>query len=179
MKSNCYSPAFVTAVALALCLLSTSSAQESRATLSGTITDPAGASIAGAKLNLTNVETGTPSTAESNQAGQYRFLFLNPGKYRLTAELSGFRTYVREGIELNTNQAATIDIALQLGTQAETITVGAEAPLLEAEKADRGGVVATRNLAELPIITRTPILLATLSPGVTPTNPRYDSDTVL
>ena len=63
---------------------------------------------------------------------------------------------------------------LQLGTQAETVTVGAEAPLLEAEKADRGSVVPTRNLAELPIITRTPILLATLSPGVHATNPRYD-----
>ena len=88
--------------------------------------------------------------------------------------MTGFHTLVREGIELNTNQAATLDLALQIGTQAETITVGAEAPLLEAEKADRGSVVLTRNLAELPIITRTPILLATLSPGVTPTNPRYD-----
>ena len=58
-------------------------------------------------------------------------------------------------------ELTTLDITMQLGTQAETITVGAEAPLLEAEKADRGGVVATRNLAELPIITRTPILLAT------------------
>ena len=99
---------------------------------------------------------------------------MNPGKYQLTVESSGFRKLVRDGIELNTNQAATLDVGLQVGTQAETITIGAEAPLLEAEKADRGGVVLTRNLAELPIITRTPILLATLSPGVTPTNPRYD-----
>jgi hypothetical protein len=149
-------------------------AQESRATLSGTITDPSGSAIVGARLNLVNIETSTASTVETNQAGQYRFLFLNPGRYRLTAEMSGFRTYVRDAFELSTNQAGTIDVVLQLGTQAETITVGAEAPLLEAEKADRGGVVATRNLAELPIITRTPILLATLSPGVTPTNPRYD-----
>lgn len=149
-------------------------AQESRATLSGTITDPTGSTIAGAKLNLVNIDTTTASTTETNNVGQYRFLFLNPGNYRLTVEMTGFRNYVRERIELNTNQAGTIDVVLQLGTQAETITVGAEAPLLEAEKADRGAVIQTRNLAELPIITRTPILLATLSPGVTPTNPRYD-----
>ena len=149
-------------------------AQETRATISGTLTDPSGAAIAGAQVSLTNVETASRASALSNGLGQYRFLFLNPGKYRLTAEMTGFKTLVREGIELSTNQAATLDVTLQLGTQADTITVGAEAPLLEAEKADRGGVVLTRNLAELPIITRTPILLATLSPGVTPTNPRYD-----
>src|SRR5436190_4448816 len=157
-----------------LVLLAPAGAQESRATLTGTVIDPSGSAIAGAKLALQNVGTATVFTAETNSAGQYRFLFLNPGQYRLTTEMSGFRNYVREGIELNTNQAATLDITMQLGTQAEAITVGAEAPLLEAEKADRGGVVATRNLAELPIITRTPILLATLSPGVTPTNPRDD-----
>jgi hypothetical protein len=149
-------------------------AQETRATLSGTITDPSGAALTAAQVSLMNIETAARFTAETNTLGQYRFLFLNPGKYRLTAEMTGFRTLVREGIELSTNQAATLDVALQLGTQAETITVGAEAPLLEAEKADRGGVVLTRNLAELPMITRTPILLATLSPGVTATNPRYD-----
>ncbi len=149
-------------------------AQETRATLSGTISDPSGAAVAGAKLRLINEGTAGTSTFETNQNGLYRFMFLNPGRYRLTGEMTGFRTFVREGIELSTNQAATIDITLQIGTQTETVTVGAEAPLLEAEKADRGGVVLTRNLAELPMITRTPILLATLSPGVTPTNPRYD-----
>src|SRR5436190_1374126 len=101
MKSNWSLRHVFAASALVFCLCSNVSAQESRATLSGTITDPSGSSVAGAKLSLTNIETGTPSTAESNQAGQYRFLFLNPGKYRMTAELTGFRTYVREGIELN------------------------------------------------------------------------------
>ena len=145
-----------------------------RATISGTLTDPSGAAIAGRKSASPMWRRPAGPARLSNGLGQYRFLFLNPGKYRLTAEMSGFKTLVREGIELSTNQAATLDVPLQLGTQAETVTVGAEAPLLEAEKADRGGVVLTRNLAELPIITRTPILLATLSPGVTPTNPRYD-----
>ena len=126
-------------------------AQETRATISGTLTDPSGAAIAGAQVSLTNVETASRASALSNGLGQYRFLFLNPGKYRLTAEMTGFKTLVREGIELSTNQAATLDVTLQLGTQADTITVGAETPLLEAEKADRGGVVLTRNLADCPL----------------------------
>ena len=126
-------------------------AQETRATISGTLTDPSGAAIAGAQVSLTNVETASRASSLSNGLGQYRFLFLNPGKYRLTAEMAGFKTLVREGIELSTNQAATLDVTLQLGTQADTITVGAEAPLLEAEKADRGGVVLTRNLADCPL----------------------------
>src|SRR5262245_60699580 len=112
-------------------------AQETRATLSGTITDASAAPVASVKVTLVNVDTAAVSTAETNPLGLYRFLFVNPGKYRLTAEMAGFRTYVREGVELSTNQAATIDVGLQIGTQAETITVGAEAPLLEAEKADR------------------------------------------
>ena len=149
-------------------------AQETRATLSGTITDPSGSAAAGAKVSLLNTASGGEFNVETNQSGLYRFLFLNPGTYRLRAETAGFRTTVREGIQLTTSQAATLDLSLQLGTQSETVTVGAEAPLLEAEKADRGVVVLTRNLAELPLITRTPILLATLSPGVTATNPRYD-----
>ena len=162
-------------VGMALLTCASAFAQETRATLSGTITDPSGAAVAGARLQLLqSLQTGVESKAESSQTGQYRFLYVNPGTYRLTLEMQGFRRMVREGVMLETGQAATLDVTLQLGTQADTITVGAEAPLLEAEKADRGGVVLTRNLAELPIITRTPILLATLSPGVTPTNPRYD-----
>src|SRR5690242_3964037 len=106
-------------------------AERIRVTLSVTVTDPYESNIFVAKLTLTSVETGNVFNSETNQSGQYRFLFLNPGRYRLANEMSGFRPYIREGIELSTNQAATIDLVLQLGTQAEAITVGAEAPLLE------------------------------------------------
>ena len=156
-----------------MCAL-TGVAQETRATLSGTITDPTGSSVAGANVRLLNVGTGLEFRTESSQIGQYRFLFLNPGAYKLTAENQGFRTFTRDGIVLATGQAATFDIALQLGSQAETITVVGEAPLIEAEKADRGMVVNRVNLAELPIMTRVPILLVVLAPGVTNNSTRYD-----
>jgi hypothetical protein len=149
-------------------------AQETRATLSGTVTDQSGAAVASVTLRLTNIETSVEATTQSNQRGQYHFLFVNPGRYRLTAEITGFRSFVREELQLATNQAATLDIGLQLGSQSETVSVTGEVPLLEAEKADRGAVIETKAVAELPIITRTPILLATLAPGVVATNPRYD-----
>jgi len=141
-------------------------ARESRASIAGTVTDPSGSVVAAAKLQLTNVDTGVSFQAASNDVGQYRFLFVNPGKYKLTTEMAGFRTFVRDGIQLQVSQTATIDIVLQVGSQAESVTVGAEAPLLEAEKADRGLVINNRNVVELPLNTRSPIMLATLTPGI-------------
>src|SRR5258707_1167116 len=129
-------------------------AQEARATLSGTITDPSGSAVVGASVHITNTETGVTMSAPSNEVGQYRLLFVNPGTYRLSVEMSGFRTFVREGILLTLGEAATLDVALQVGTQSETVTVAATAPLLEAEKADRGLVVDQRTMSSLPILSR-------------------------
>src|SRR5215831_6120195 len=148
--------------------------QETRATLSGTITDPSGSAVAGASLVLVNTETGVENRVEANAAGQYRFLFLNPGNYKLTVDMAGFRKAVRDAIALSTGQAATLDISMQLGSQTETVTVTSAGPLIEAEKADRGMVVVRQNVAEMPIMTKTPLLLATLAPGVTNTAVRYD-----
>src|SRR5260370_1256984 len=150
-------------------------AQEARATLSGTITDSSGSAIPAAQVRIINTETAIAFTAVSNDAGQYRFLFVNPGTYRLTVEKSGFRSLVREGIDLSLGQAGTLDVALQVGTQSETVTVVAQAPLLEAEKADRGMVVDQKSLSELPIVARVPVLMATLTPGVIWTQPNYNS----
>ncbi|MEK7404336.1 MAG: TonB-dependent receptor, partial [Acidobacteriota bacterium] len=150
------------------------SAQESRASIAGTITDPSGSVVGRAKLQLTNVDTGVSFESASNEVGQYRYLFLNPGRYKLTAEMAGFRAFVREAIQLHVSQAATIDIVLQVGSQTESITVGAEAPLLEAEKADRGLVINNRNVVELPLNIRNPIMLAALTPGIQATTVSLD-----
>src|SRR5215831_2095157 len=107
--------------AVAFLFLAIASGQETRATLSGTITDPSGSAVTGANLVLVNVETGVENRTETNASGQYRFLFLNPGTYRLTAETAGFHKAVREGIVLSTGQAATLDLSMQLGSQAESV----------------------------------------------------------
>src|SRR5574340_764909 len=141
-------------------------AQETRASIAGTVSDPSGLVVAGAKLRLTNVGTAVVFETATNEVGQFRYLFLNPGTYRLDVEMAGFRTFVREGIELHVSQTATIDVVLQIGSQAESVTVGAEAPLLESEKSDRGLVINNRNVVELPLNIRNPIMLAALTPGI-------------
>src|SRR5579871_6971501 len=110
--------AAILSVAAAPCL-----AQEVRATLSGTITDSTGSAVPNAQVRLTNIETGTAFSAVSNELGQYRFLFVNAGAYKLNVEASGFRTFVRDGLELTIGQAATLDVTLQVGAQSETVTV--------------------------------------------------------
>ncbi len=156
-----------------LILIAPCAAQETRATLSGTITDNTGAVVAGAQIRLLNTQTQVALKAETNQVGQYRILFVNPGIYQLTVEAPGFRTYVRSGIELAVGEAATLDIGLQIGSRTETVTVTAQAPLLEAEKADRGLAVDQQTVAELPTLARVPIMSATLTPGVIWTAPNY------
>src|SRR5690242_19910844 len=85
-------------------------AQETRATLSGIVSDSSGSVLPGASLQLANVETGVVLTAAANEAGLYRFLFLDPGKYRLSATKSGFKTWERDNIELSVAKAATLPI---------------------------------------------------------------------
>lgn len=150
-------------------------AQETRATLNGTITDSSGSAVPNAQVRLTNMDTAVVQNAVTNDLGQYHLLFINPGSYRVNVEVSGFRTFVREGIVLALGQSATLDVALQVGSQSETITVAAQAPLLEAEKADRGLVVDQKNLSQLPMLARVPVLMATLTPGVIWTQPNYNS----
>ena len=154
-------------LALALFTLATtlSYAQEARSTVSGTITDQSGASIVGAQVRIANADTGFTLSAVANDAGQYRLLFVSPGTYRLTTTMSGFRTFIRENIVITLGEAATLDVHMEVGSQADTVLVTAQAPLLDAEKADRGLSVDQKSLSSLPLIARVPNLIATLFPG--------------
>jgi hypothetical protein len=165
MNTRCFGPLLICAF-----LVPTLSSQETRATLSGTVTDPSGAVLVGTNLTLTNKETSVSLTTTSNAAGQYRFLFVNPGAYRLTAEQPGFRTYVRDNIVLSVSQSAVIDVALTVGQSAESVTVTSEAPLLDASRADRGLVINNKTVADMPLNIRNPIMLSALSPGIVHTS---------
>jgi len=149
--------------------------QENRSTLSGTVTDASGSAIMHAQIQITNTETGVTHNSVSNELGQYRLLFVNPGTYRVTVEMPGFRKFVRDNVLLTLGEAATLDVSMQVGSQSETVTVAAEAPLLDAEKADRGTVIDQKNLSSLPMIARVPNLMAQLVPGVAWTAPNYNS----
>ncbi|MEN6536432.1 MAG: TonB-dependent receptor [Bryobacteraceae bacterium] len=141
-------------------------AQEYRATLLGVIADPSGASVAGAKVTVTNINTGVITTAEVNSGGEYLVPFLLPGTYRLTVEHPGFKSYERSPIELHVNDRTRIDVQLQVGEVTDHISVVAEAPLLEVSSSSRGQVVDNRQVSELPLNGRNPYTLMNLSTGV-------------
>lgn len=144
-------------------------AQGERATVSGTVTDTSQAVVPGVAITIRNVDTNVASHTESNSAGIYVIPALPPGRYDLTAEKSGFRTFKTTNIPLSVNLTATIDVTLQVGTVSEAVEVQATAVQLESQTSALGKTIETRRIAELPLLGRNPLQLAALAPGVIPT----------
>ena len=156
---------------LALCsllMLSTAvgHAQVTTADLIGTIRDTSGAIVPGVTVMLTNEATGVSRTVTTSAAGTYIFTSLQPGRYRLNAEIQGFRKVERTGVELQVNQRAAIDLELEVGLISETVTIAGTAPLLETQSSVLGTVIEEKQVQDLPLSGRNFVQLATLSPGV-------------
>jgi hypothetical protein len=141
-------------------------AQEYRATVLGTITDPSGAVVPNAKVALVNADTAVQSAAESNSQGLYNLSYVLPGRYTISVEMTGFKKYVRGPFDLKTSERLRMDVALEVGTSTESVVVNSAAPLLETASADRGEVVGNESLNELPIQSGNPYTLMNLSTGV-------------
>ena len=149
-------------------------AQEYRATLSGRITDPQGAVIQGVKIVATQPDTGAKFETVSGSDGLFTIPFLPPSAYRVTAEAAGFKKYDRTGFQLGANERVSLDIEMAVGQITETISVTAEAPVLTTATASTGQVITTRQIENMPLSGRTPLALAQLAFGVTPTDdPRF------
>jgi hypothetical protein len=156
------------ALALAVFALALPSlAQESKATLTGRVSDPNGAAVAGATVQITSQQTNLTTTTTSNDEGNYTVPALQPGRYTVKVEKQGFKTAESDVVELHTADKATFDVALEVGGVGEVVNVNAEAPLLEADTASRGQVIERARVSELPLVGRNPLNLATLAPGVT------------
>ena len=97
------------------------------------VRDAQSAAVPGATITLTNTATNERREGVSAEDGTYRFLNLVPGRYRLEVQMPGFQRYVRDGIEVNVQTTPRIDVALELGSQQETVSVTAESPLLQTE----------------------------------------------
>jgi hypothetical protein len=141
-------------------------AQEFRATVTGHVTDPTGAAIPKVTVQITNIGTNEVAAAVTNNQGIYSLPFLKPGTYRLTAEVAGFKKYVKDNIVLNVGDTAGIDLAMEVGQNTESVTVVAEALGLQTESADHGLVIDQKRVSELPLNARNPFMLAMLSAGV-------------
>src|SRR2546426_6128656 len=149
----------------------TASAQEFRATITGRVTDPDGLAMPGVTVSATNPRTNEVATAVTSAEGLYSLPFLRPGLYTISAELQGFRKYAQDAVPLEVGQTMALNITLQLGSVAETVTVTGESPLLEISKADRGMVIDNLRVTELPLNARNPFMLSYLAPGITYNGP--------
>lgn len=125
--------------------------QGERGSLSGTVTDPTGAVVPGAKVTARNVATGVEVSTETTEAGVYRLLYLSPGTYRISVSAPGFRTAVRENVALRVAQSLTVDFVLEVGELTEEVTVTGAPPLLETGTAEIGRYVTRDELDTWPI----------------------------
>jgi carboxypeptidase family protein/TonB-dependent receptor-like protein len=154
------------AAALLLVMAGSVGAQEFRATVRGQVVDSSQAALPGATITVRNQETGEMATATSNNQGEYTVPFLRPGLYSVTVEMSGFQKYTRTDMRLQVSQVAVINAQLGVGGITESVSVSAEAPLLEVSNANRGTVIDSARIAELPLQSRSPMALAVLVAGV-------------
>ncbi|MCC7497835.1 MAG: TonB-dependent receptor [Bryobacterales bacterium] len=147
------------------------SAQESRGSIVGQIKDSSGALVSGAVVRAVNESTSVEVRTTSNDQGNYQLLFLIPGRYKISASLTGFKTWVKENVDVRVNDRIGLDIDLEVGQVAESLIVSAQTPLLQTATANTGQVVDNRRITELPLAHGNATSLMMLAPGVNMTYP--------
>jgi Carboxypeptidase regulatory-like domain/TonB-dependent Receptor Plug Domain len=155
------------AVLLSLTATATSAFAQSSvtATIRGHVEDASGAVLPGATITLTNQGTKSMTTAVTDDRGQY-LISTFPGTYDLKVELSGFKTYEQKNIGLSPSDQRGIDVKLEVGQQSETITVTAQAEIIQTETGAREGVLSAKQIDNLSIIGRSSLELLRILPGV-------------
>jgi hypothetical protein len=161
---------------LGICLLTLPAwPQEFRATLQGNITDPSGAAVPNAAATLKNTQTGIARAEKADQGGHYIFTFVTPGSYLLELQAPGFKTTVREAINLSVNDNLKIDIAMPLGQASETVEVSATVSAVQAESTTLGVVISRETIDLQPLKGHSSLFLYQNEPGVV--GNRYLGDT--
>ena len=146
-------------------------AQTDRGTITGTVVDPTGAVIVGAKVTAIHTGTKVATETATTTSGKYTIPGLRSGMYDVIVEQPGFKKAVLSGMEIQVGQTVRADASLQLGETSQAVEVTAETIQVERDTSDRGTVVTSREIQALPLITqgeqRNPALFITLVPGVT------------
>jgi hypothetical protein len=139
------------ALAIMIAIAMPSFAQTDRATLEGTVMDSSGATISGARVKISAVETGLTQERTANPSGQYRFPGIAIGEYTVSVSNSGFKTKVIEDVILQVGQTRTLDVSLQIGEASEKVDVVAEAGPAERSSAEAALVIRPDQIANLPV----------------------------
>lgn len=153
-----------------LLIVSLGFAQEYRASIAGTITDPSGRPIEDAKVRVLGTERNVAYDTVSNAEGRYNLLFLLPGRYRVSIEKEGFKRFVSEGVHLYGADKLALDARLDIGVLTESVTATAAAPGLQTESATRQTTLENRVLENVPAGGRNLFALQYNQPGVVKTS---------
>src|SRR5467141_2242067 len=140
--------------------------QGSSGRILGTVTDQSGGVVAGATVTITDTERGVTKTLVTNEPGEYNAPTLNPGTYKVRVEAKGFKTVERQNVVLEVGREVRVDVSLQPGSVAETITITESIPLVETTNAVLGGTLNNADINDLPLNGRNYQYLLSLRPGV-------------
>lgn len=141
-------------------------AQSTNQSIQGLVTDSSGAVVSGAKVTVTNEDTGISRSVDTNNSGNYSFPIMAVGNYDVKVELSGFKAEQVKGLRLETAAQLRQDFVLEVGNLAEVVEVSAAAVTLNTENSTTGGVIENKRIIELPLNGRNVGQLAVLVPGV-------------
>jgi hypothetical protein len=154
------------AVLLTCVFAATAFGQTTTGTISGTITDPSGAVVAGATITVTNPATGAERSVTSNEQGAFDVPALQPGKYTITVDAKGFKKAVSRDIIVTVTQTASVTIPLEIGSASETVTVSASQEVINTSSPSVTNIINTRQVVDLPLAGRNPVELAGLQAGI-------------
>jgi len=146
--------------------LARSASAQVEASISGVVSDPSGAAVAGATVTARNTETSAVRETTTDPLGRYRIPGLEVGAYEVTASKDGFQTVVQSGIHLVVAQQARLDLRLQVGAVQQQVTVNAALSPVSATTTDVSGLVTEQQVKDLPLNGRSYDLLTSLNPGV-------------
>ncbi len=146
-------------------------AQKDTGTIAGTVTDPSGAVVPGAKVVVKEVDRGTTFNTQTSQSGEFVASPLMVGRYTVSVEHSGFKRAISQPIPLDVQQRAVVNIKLELGQASQSVEVTGAAPLLETQTSELGQVVNARQASNLPLNGRNFAQLALLTAGTAPSEP--------
>ncbi len=135
-------------------------------TLHGTVLDPSGSAVPGARIAAIHLERGTLRTTETDQQGAYVLPFMTGGVYSVSVEAEGFKKFTRQGVTVKAEDNVRVDARLEIGKATEAITVTADAPQVDSRSSTLGTMIDGRSLIDMPLEGRNIIDLAVLLPGV-------------
>src|SRR5215813_13515567 len=168
MKFRCGRVGSILLLFCAVTFVSTLLRADVTGSISGTVRDAAQAVVAGAQVNVTNVQTNLSQTATSASDGSYHFLALAAGTYKITVTAQGFRPYTTNEITVQVNDQLRMDIPLEVGTVVEEVDVTAHPVRVETESTQLGDVIDSQKMLNLPLNGRSYLDLLGLQAGVAP-----------